>query len=248
MHATTCPNLEPTMRRLSLAAFLFSATFAVAADSHGELLFEDRFERSEKDDSKEEVGGGWGTNSKSRANGNKQVDLVDGAVHITMHKTADHGVSFTHPAEFRDGSILLKLKLREGDDFGINIADLKEKSVHAGHLCQAKFKAGKVTLTDMKTGQMRLDLRTKRQAGEKMSAEEQKLIKSRSQTFDAPLSAGEWHNIEMHIDGPQMIVKVDGQVVGEFESEGIAHPTKRLLRLAVNNQAWVDDVRVYKRK
>lgn len=235
--------------RLSLLALatLVLVTTSSADESLGKLLFEDSFDRVEQDDSKEQIGHGWGTNSKSRANGHKQVDLVDGAVHITMHETADHGVSFVHDAGFRNGTIALKLKLRKQDDFGINIADLQEKSVHAGHLCQVKFRPGKMQLMDLKTGQMRLDLRTKRKAGQKMSKEEQALVASKSRTFDSKLTPGEWHDIEMHIDGPRMLVKIDGEVAGEFESEGIAHPTKRKIRLAVNKEAWVDDVRIYKR-
>lgn len=218
-----------------------------ADESFGKLLFEDSFERAEKDDSKEEIGHGWTTNSKSRAKGNKQVDLVDGVVHLTMHEEADHGVSFVHDAGFQNGTVALRLKLRKQDDFGINIADLNEKSVHAGHICQVKFRPGKMQLMDMKLGQMRLDLRTKRKAGEKLTAAEQKLVASKTREFKTLVTPDEWHDIEMHIDGPRMLIKVDGQVAGEFESEGIAHPLKQKIRLAVNNQAWVDDVRIYKR-
>ena len=39
------------------------------------LIFEDDFEREEADNSKEEIGKGWSSNSKKRAKGNKQVDL-----------------------------------------------------------------------------------------------------------------------------------------------------------------------------
>jgi hypothetical protein len=41
---------------------------------------------------------------------------------------------------------------------------------------------------------------------------------------------------------------IDGQAVGQLQSEGIAHPTKTRLRLAVNQQAWVDDVKVVRQK
>lgn len=218
-----------------------------ADESYGTLLLEDEFERTEKDDSKEQVGNGWGTNSKSRAKGNKQVDLVDGVVHITRHEVADHGVSLHHDQEFTNGTIAMRVKVGPKDDFGINIADMKEKSVHAGHLFQAKFRPGKMQLSDLKTGNMRLDWRTKRKAGEKLSPEVNKIIASKSRTFDTKLTPGEWHDVEMHIDGPLMVVKIDGEVAGEFESEGIAHPTKRRLRIAVGKQAWVDDVRVWSR-
>lgn len=220
---------------------------ATAEEPFGELIFQDNFERAEKDDSKEQVGNGWTTNSKSRANGHKQVDLSDGAVHITMHPTADHGVSFVHDQEFRNGSVAMRVKLGPKDDFGINFADMKEKSVHAGHLFQVKFRPGKMMLMDLKTGQMRLDWRNRRKDGEKLPKEITSVINSKTRSFDSKLAPNEWHDIEVHVDGNAMVVKIDGEIAGEFESEGIGHPTKRRVRLAVGKQAWVDDVRIWKR-
>ena len=45
-----------------------------------------------------------------------------------------------------------------------------------------------------------------------------------------------------------MTARVDGQEIGSFASEGIAHPTKRMITLAVNKSAQVDDVKVWKLK
>ena len=75
---------------LLLATALFTAAAGKPAAPAGfeTLLFSDDFERAEADDTKEEVGKGWGTNSKSRAQGQKQVDLKDGAMHITRAAVA----------------------------------------------------------------------------------------------------------------------------------------------------------------
>ncbi|MDB4504855.1 hypothetical protein N9240_02910, partial [Akkermansiaceae bacterium] len=81
-------------RSLLLAGFLLP--LSLFADEKATLLFADDFERSESDDSKEEIGKGWNSNSAKRAKGNKQVDLKDGAMHITFHPEADHAVSVTH--------------------------------------------------------------------------------------------------------------------------------------------------------
>ena len=53
------------------------------------VLFEDQFERTEKDQEKEQPGNGWGTNSKTRAKGVKQVFLGDGKMHIKRAAVAD---------------------------------------------------------------------------------------------------------------------------------------------------------------
>ena len=42
-----------------------------------------------------------------------------------------------------------------------------------------------------------------------------------------------------------MSVDIDGRDVGEFQSPGIAHPTKRRLRLSVAKTAVVDDLLVF---
>ena len=94
------------MKHQLIATLALTTTLssALVADDRGTLIFEDDFERNESQEATDEIGNGWGTNSKSRAGGNKQVDLKDGAMHITMHTTADHAVSVTHEAEFQDGS------------------------------------------------------------------------------------------------------------------------------------------------
>jgi hypothetical protein len=92
------------------ASLLFP--LASIAEEKATLIFEDDFEREEKDNSKEEIGKGWTSNSKKRAKGNKQVDLKNGAMHITFHPIADHAVSVVHPIEFQDGRVTLRFKLQ----------------------------------------------------------------------------------------------------------------------------------------
>ena len=136
------------------------------------MLIADDFDRAERDDAKEQVGGGWGTNSKSRTGGNKQVDLRDGALHIVRHAAADHGVSVTHEAAFADAVLTLRFKLDgKGDDLGVNVADMSERSVHAGHLFVTRVRLNRLELTDLKTGLMNLALREKRLAGTLSAAE-----------------------------------------------------------------------------
>ena len=51
----------------------------------------------------------------------------------------------------------------------------------------------------------------------------------------------------MKISGDELAVTVDGQLMGTLKSPGIAHPTKRLLRLAVPRNAVVDDVKIWRK-
>ena len=158
------------MKTQFLVAYIFAlasvcSTSNVFADESGKLIFKDDFERNESQEVTDEVGNGWGTNSKSRAGGNKQVDLKDGAMHIFIHETADHGVSVTHPAEFRNGRVEIKFMLEhETDSLGLNFADLKCKEVWAGHLFKVVIGVKQTELADLKTGVMDLKIREARQA------------------------------------------------------------------------------------
>lgn len=222
---------------------LFSS--ALLADERGKLIFEDDFERNESQESKDEIGKGWGTNSRTRAAGNKQVDLKNGAMYIFIHKVADHGVSVTHPAEFQNGSVELRFKLEnEKDSLGLNFADLKYKKVHAGHLFATKVSTRNVELIDLKTGNMELKTRELRKA-KKLTPDLQKMLKSKKKRFLHKLETGKWYNLLVKINGDTLTVLIDGKKIGTFSSEGIAHPTKRTLRLAVARNAVVDDVKIY---
>jgi hypothetical protein len=232
---------------LSVAITLLLAFSTHSFADTGTVILQDDFNRTESDDSKEEVGNDWGTNSKSRAKGTKQVDLADGAMHITMAAVADHGVSVTHEVAFKDATIEMRFKLGPKDDLGINIADMKEKSVHAGHICMAKIKPKQVEITDMKTGRMDLEMRKRRQAKTE-TAEDKALLKTKSKKFKVDLDTSAWHQLKVTVAGDTMSVHIDNKKVGQFKSEGIGHQTKSRLRLAVNREAWVDDVKVTRTK
>ena len=167
-------------------------------------------------------------------------------MHITRHEVADHGVSVFHDVDFCDAVIELRFRLGPQDDLGINIADPGEKSVHAGHLCTARIRLKQVELTDLKTGRMKLEMRNLRKE-EKLTPQQQKLIASKTRAFDVDLAADQWHDLRVEIEGDTMRVAINDEPIGQFRSAGIAHPTKRRLRLAVNKSAWIDDVKIWAR-
>jgi hypothetical protein len=148
-----------------------SAEGAVAGEiddliaAKGQLIFQDDFNRAEKDDSKEQLGDGWVTNSKTRAAGTKQADLKDGTLVITMAKHADHGVSVRHDAPFDDGVVRVRFRMHDPKGIGFNFNDPKCKSSHAGHICHVGVKPKAVDFRDGKTGVFEKSIRGKRLAG-----------------------------------------------------------------------------------
>ena len=232
------------MNSLSAVCFIFLlaiATHTFAAEPA--VIFSDDFNRTPDDPSVEKIGNEWRTNSKSRAKGNQQAFMNDGALYMERHAEADHGVSTSQDVDFQNATIAMRFKLGPKDDLGINIADLQEKSVHAGHLCMAKVMLNKVEISDLKTGRMMLDRHT-RNRSKAMTDDDKAVIKSKTKTFPIKLAADTWHDLSVTINGDVMSVSINGESIGEFASEGIAHPTKRRLRLAVNKAAWVDDVKI----
>ncbi len=216
-----------------------------AQDDREKLIFEDRFERDESQDTTDEIGNGWGSNSRTRAGGHKQVDLKDGAMHIDMHPTADHAVSVTHEAEFRDGVVELRFLLEdERDTLGLDFADLKFKDVHAGHLFKVDVGTRHVQINDMKTGDMNMSVYDAKKA-KSLTAAQKAFLATTKKRFPVKTAPGEWHNLRIEIRGETVSVTIDGELAGTFTSRGFAHPTKRMLRLAVPRSAVVDDVQVF---
>lgn len=233
-----------------LFAFLSSLalTATVSAEDLGQLLFQDDFARSESQEKTDEPGNGWGTNSKGRAKNNKQVDLRDGAMYIYLSPEANHAVSVTHDAEFTNGSVSLRFMLEDAkDSLGLDFADADCKEVHAGHLFAARVSPKQVTLQDLKTGSMRLDIREARQAKQKLTEEQKKAMEGKQKVIPQPTEISKWHDLVVTISGDELSASIDGKLVGSFSSPGIAHPTKKMLRLAVPRNAVVDDVKIWKK-
>ncbi len=224
---------------------VLTSTPQPAQEEERKLIFEDDFERSEAQETKDDPGNGWKTNSKNRASGNKQVDLRDGAMYIYRHAVADHGVSVVHAAEFRDGSVEVKFMLEnEKDSLGLNFADPKCKQVHAGHLFKVTIGTKRTELSDFKTGRMDLEIR-KAAKSKTLTDAQKKLLDSKKKRFKRKLETGKWYSAVVTVKGEMLSLSIDGKEVGTFSSPGIAHPTKRLLRLAVNKKAVVDDLKIY---
>ncbi len=236
------------MNRLMRMIAVYSALLiapVLSADGQRTLIFSDDFNRNESQEVSDEIGHGWGTNSKSRAGGNKQADLREGALHIYRHEIADHAVSVTHPAEFRNGSIELRFMLEhENDSLGLDVADLLLKEVHAGHLFVVRINVKQVEIVDLKTGGMNLAIRELK-TQKKLSPAQQAQLATKEKYFPFKLETGTWHGLRVDITGDAVAVAIDGQEIGSFASEGFAHPTKRILRLAVPKNALVDDVKIY---
>ena len=230
-----------------LIILLSILSFSQADDKYGTLIFQDDFERNESQETKDEPGNGWTTNSDSRAKGNKQTDLRNGHLYVFRHKEADHAATVNREIKLKDGTVGIKLKF-EGpkDNIHLNFADPKEKSVHAGHLFHISINPNRVMLTDLKTGQMDLKIRPAYQS-KTLSEEQKKMLKNKSKIFRNKLETGKWHQVYATISGDEISVTVNGKKVGSFKSPGFGHEKKLKLRLHVAKSIFMDDVKIWKK-
>lgn len=220
----------------------------MAEENLGTLVFSDDFARSETQELKDEPGNGWKTSSSWSAKGNKEVDLIDGTLHIYIHPEAIHAVDVGHDFAFIDGTATMRFKFHDAKDtLNLNFADLSYKEVHAGHICQTVFGTKQTTLVDYKTGGMLLKYYDARKA-KTLAKEDEEMLKTKQKTFPNEISLNEWHSLKVTIVGDTMTASVDGKTIGSFSSPGIAHESKQVLRLLVSNKVTLDDVKYYKLK
>lgn len=252
----TQPHAEPASsvtRKRNFPAIIGLLTCSlalplIAEENLGTLVFSDDFARSETQELKDEPGNGWNTSSSWSAKGNKEVDLVDGALYIYIHPEAIHAVDVGHAFAFIDGTATMRFKFHEEKDtLNLNFADLSYKEVHAGHICQTVFGTKQTTFVDYKTGGMLLKYYDARKA-KTLSKEDEEMLKTKQKSVPYDISINEWHALKVTIVGDTMTAAVDGKTIGSFSSPGIAHESKQVLRLLVSNKVTIDDVKYYKLK
>lgn len=208
------------------------------------LIFEDQFERVETDNSKEELGQKWVTNSKSRAKGDKQADLTGSTLMISMSPKADHGVSVRHDAPFDDGVVWVKFKIFDEKGIGFNFNDPKCKESHAGHICHFGVKPTAVDFRDGKTGTFANAIYKKKKSGAS-KAEIKELLKGKSAVKKMAISLDQWHEVIIHIQGASMTTYLDNVKVDTFTSEGIDHAVKQNMAFAVSGKAEIDALKIW---
>ena len=216
-----------------------------APEKNARLLFADDFNRTESTPDQEDIGHGWTTNSAWRAPGKKQAALKDGTLVVGTDPTAGHALTLFHPAPLRDGAVEFRFKLPARESIGLEFADPECKTVHAGHLCGVKVSATQVVLNDLKTGAMDLALKQRRTSG-KQDPELAALLKTKTKSFPIQLAPDVWHTLRLTAKGDTLSATLDEQAIGSFRSDGIAHPTKKEIRLNIGKSAVLDDVKIWK--
>lgn len=213
---------------------------------HAHLVFEDDFNRSEKNDSIEDLGKGWKSNSKKSAGGHKQADLRNGVLFVEMWKNANHGTSILHTAPFDDGIVTLKLKMLNSKGVKLNFNDPNAKNLaHAGHVCQISISPKVVKLIDHISGIFQKDIHKMRKNGTDKKKIQQ-LLKGKSSKHDVNLKLNYWYEIAILFQKDVLSVYIDKTLVKQLKSIGIDHNVKDNIALVLwGSSAEFDDLKVF---
>ena len=218
---------------------------AVLVAERGSVLFEDDFNREDAEDV-DDLGEHWSTNSKSRAQGDKQADLVDGTLVMTISPRADHAISIVHSTTtpYQDAVTYVKMKLEEGESLKLAFNDRNYEPVHAGHINGVTIDPAKIKLDDEREGRFGPKVYPFKSDPSK-KAEIAEIIEATSRTFPLELKTGEWHDVVTVHNGGVLTAYIDGEEVASFESPGFGHETKRQFVFAVPKRATVDDLKIW---
>lgn len=218
-------------------AFLFFATFSVAADipsepiaQKGEPILADDFERADLGDWKSLI----------------PTFTVEGGALKGVQTRADHGAVGRVYRPMKDVVVEFRFQLVGSTGFNAVFDDQKFKGSHAGHICRVAFAPTQIRLGDDKEGVMRNDIyEMRKDPAHKKEAD--KLLEGRgSSTKIAKLEQQKWYQVVIELKGDEMRVSLDGKPVGFLKSSGIAHETKSSFHFTVNGQGVLfDDVRIW---
>ena len=197
-----------------------------------ELVFEDDF-------SGEEFGELW-KHYKSESVVRDGV-MIGKTVDINVHAGCD-SVRFEGR---RDMEVAVKFNFvgEEAERFNVWFDDKDYKESHAGHISSISISPTSLSISDAKTGNFKNDIYEKRKSPEGLDKGTEEMLKSKTVRFELELDREKWYELLIRTKGDNLVVKIDGKEVGEFQSEGVAHMTKSLVSLTTNvNDVHYDDL------
>jgi len=81
-----------------------------------------------------------------------------------------------------------------------------------------------------------------------LNEEQKQAMVGKTKRIKHKTSVGEWHEVQVTVSGETLSLSLNGKQVGTHQPPGFAHPTKRLLRLAIQRNVVVDDVKIWRKK
>lgn len=200
---------------------------------YSEVIFEDDF-------SGDGFGERWGHYKSESV-------ITDGVLIGKTIDINDHaGVDSIRFEGRQDMEVAVKFKFAgpEAERFNVWFDDKDFTGAHAGHVCSVSISPTGVNVADAKTGNMANSIYEMKKSAAGLDEATKELLATKSANFpiDIEKKKDEWHELLIRTKGSTVSVLIDGEAVGEFESEGIGHETKSLVSLTTNiNDVHYDD-------
>jgi hypothetical protein len=157
-------------------------------------------------------------------------------VGITPEKS-DHSAvdNIRFPGE-RDLEVSVKFRFvsEKAKSFNVWFDDKDYKGSHVGHICSVSVSPAFVNIADAKTGNFRNDIYEKRKSPAGLSDADKAFLLTKTKRLPVKLTLQDWHTLLIRTRGGGIEVRLDGKVVGTFQSEGIGHDHKTLVSLTTN--------------
>lgn len=146
----------------------------------------------------------------------------------------------------RDMEVQVKFKFAsdEAKSFNVWFDDYNYKGSQAGHIVSVSVRPKGVSIRDAKTGSDKWEIYNQRKTPEGLDDATKELLKTKSTVLpiDIEDSKEEWHELLIRTKADNLLVKIDGKEVGQFQSEGVAHMTKSQVSLTTTvNDVHYDD-------
>lgn len=237
------------MRAKTQAAWNVNTHDGLSNANNTLLVFADNFEREMPTNGPTEIGNGWSTNSPEHGKDIKQAVLINGQLHVTrasknLPKRARPIATISRDIDLNNGTIELRFRLPQQGKLGIGLIDPELTSPHMGLICAARITTNRLMLGDEKTGAHNRIIRKRLKSGTTTDEQDQ-LLKTKRKIYKLDLNTNQWHNLKLSIYNDRIWVEINGQQVGSLKSDGIAHPTKRRVRLGVTSSAVIDDFKIW---
>jgi len=203
----------------------------------GKLLFEDDFSRADVQPKWKPGLGFW--------------SIRDGVLAVEENPDNHHGAyAYATPGfGYKDMVAEFAFKLDGSKSCDLKMEDSNYKGAHAGHIIRASITPTQVFLGDSKYGSMEIGFYAKYN-DPKATPEEKKAlaatIKDKSASFKNTLDVAQWHQARVEVVGDEMVISIDGKLVGYLKSAGVDHPTKNLIGFTITGKTTlIDNVKVW---
>ncbi len=203
---------------------LLLATAATFAADYPRVIFSDDF-------TADGFGKTWGHYKSTSV-------VKDGVLRGITAPESDHSaVDVIRIAPELDLEVSVKFQFVSDQAKGFNIwfDDKDYKGSHAGHICSISVNPKAVVVADAKAGTFSNDIYTRKKATPPTLTSEDKanMIKW-TKSMPTTVSLKEWHTLVVRTHNDTVETSIDGKVVGNFQSPGVAHDHKTVVSLTTN--------------